>query len=188
MSSSDNFLAAMLNLAKPDDSLTIQQIFDNFWALLVNVAHRKLRGGRYALADAEDIAASAFRSFLRRAPQGDFPKLKDRKDLRQVLIMIAAQKAAHLHRDQSRIKRGGHMTRADADLRQIPGKQFAADVADNMEHLLGLLQHDKLRQVAVLKFERYQNQQIAKKLDCSLSSVERALATIRRIWESEAPQ
>lgn len=59
MSSSDNFLAAMLNLAKPDDSLTIQQIFDNFWALLVNVAHRKLRGGRYALADAEDIAASA---------------------------------------------------------------------------------------------------------------------------------
>jgi DNA-directed RNA polymerase specialized sigma24 family protein len=50
-----------------------------------------------------------------------------------------------------------------------------------------LLHHlgDDLRPVALAKMEDYTNQEIAAKLDCSLSTVERRLRFIRKIWQTQ---
>jgi DNA-directed RNA polymerase specialized sigma24 family protein len=56
-------------------------------------------------------------------------------------------------------------------------------VAEECDRLLGLL-NDDLRSVALAKMEDYTNQEIAEKLGCSLSTVERSLRLIRKIWRS----
>ena len=65
-----------------------------------------------------------------------------------------------------------------------PTPEFAAIMAEQCDHLLGQL-NDDLRQVAVAKMEGYTNEEIADRLDCSLSTVERSLRLIRRIWQRE---
>ena len=65
-----------------------------------------------------------------------------------------------------------------------PTPEFAAIMADQCDHLLGQL-NDDLRQVAAAKMEAYTNEEIVNRLDCSLSTVERSLRLIRRIWERE---
>ena len=48
--------------------------------------------------------------------------------------------------------------------------------------LLGALSDDTQRHIATWKLEGYSNEEIAKKLGCSLRSVERKLALIRQKW------
>jgi len=65
-----------------------------------------------------------------------------------------------------------------------PTPEFAASVAEQCERLLNMLD-DVLRGVALAKMEHYSNQEIAEKLDCSMSTVERRLRLIRKIWQHE---
>jgi DNA-directed RNA polymerase specialized sigma24 family protein len=44
---------------------------------------------------------------------------------------------------------------------------------------------DDLQQVALAKLEAYTNQEIGDRLDCSVSTVERSLRLIRKIWQRE---
>ena len=62
---------------------------------------------------------------------------------------------------------------------------FAAEVADELRRLLGALDDDVLRQVAVLRMEGHSNEEVAGRLGCGLRSVERKLALIRKAWERE---
>ena len=54
-------------------------------------------------------------------------------------------------------------------------------VGEEYDRLLQCLKDD-LRAVAVAKMEGYTNQEIAARLGCCLSTVERSLRYIRRIW------
>jgi DNA-directed RNA polymerase specialized sigma24 family protein len=62
-----------------------------------------------------------------------------------------------------------------------PTPEFAAIVAEKCRRLLNQLDDD-LRPVALAKMEEYTNEEIASKLDCSVSTVERSLRLIRTIW------
>ena len=64
-------------------------------------------------------------------------------------------------------------------------KVFKALGDPTRRRLLDLLENDNLKQAAVLKMEGFTNSEIADQLNCSLSSVERRLRTIRAIWSSE---
>ena len=60
---------------------------------------------RAATADEEDVALSAFDSFFRSAEQGRFPRLSDRDDLWQILVLVTTRKAVDLRTYEGRDKR-----------------------------------------------------------------------------------
>lgn len=158
--------------------------------------HKRLRGHPRRVADEEDVALSAFGSFCQRAANGRFPQLQDRDDLWRLLVVIAARKAVNLVHHDRRQRRGGGRVRGESALQagtsdrdspgleQIVGREptpeFAALVAEEYERLLGSLEDDAQRNVALSKLEGYSNEEIAQKLACSLRTVERKLGLIRK--------
>jgi DNA-directed RNA polymerase specialized sigma24 family protein len=64
-----------------------------------------------------------------------------------------------------------------------PDPAFAALLAEECQRLLERLDSDELREMALLKLEGYTAEEIAERLDCSLRTVHRRLALIRRTWE-----
>ena len=140
-------------------------------------------------ADEEDVALSAFDSFCRAAEQGRFPRLSDRNDLWQLLVMITLRKAADLADHEGRGKRDwrklgdGDPEALAALLSREPDPAFAAEVAEECRRLLDRLEDAQLRSIALRKLEGDTNEEIAAKLGCSLATVERRLRLIRKILE-----
>lgn len=66
-----------------------------------------------------------------------------------------------------------------------PTPQIAAQLAEECQRLLNLLNKEDLREVAVWKMEGYTNEEIAAKRSCALRTVERKLKTIRALWQAE---
>jgi hypothetical protein len=87
------------------NSAAAQQLWERYYAQLLVFARRKLRGTPQREADEEDVALSAFHSFCQTATR--FPRLNNRDDLWQILIMLTARKSSHQRRRQLALKRGG---------------------------------------------------------------------------------
>jgi DNA-directed RNA polymerase specialized sigma24 family protein len=178
------------------DTGAAQRLWEGYFRRLVGLARHKLRGAAAGPAGPEDIALSAFDSFCRGAAQGRFPRLADRDDLWQVLVLLTARKAVDAIRSERAQKRGGGRAQpgpaADdgpglsAVVGREPTPSFAAQVAEQCRRRLDRL-GDELRAVAVWKMEGYTNAEIAAKLGRSLATVERKLRLIRLTWEAEAP-
>ena len=100
-------ITAWLAQLADGDRQAAEQLWRRYFHRLVGLARNKLRGAPRRVADEEDVALSAFDSFLRGAEQGRFPDLADREGLWALLQTITARKAFHLVRDQQRHKRGG---------------------------------------------------------------------------------
>ena len=64
-----------------------------------------------------------------------------------------------------------------------PTPEFAAQLAEGCRRLLDGLGEEGLRAVALAKMEGYTNAEIAGRLGCVVTTVERRLKSIRRIWE-----
>jgi len=144
-----------------------------------------------AVAEAEDLALSAFDSICRGLERGRFPQLTGRDDLWRLLVVITARKVSHLVRDQRRQRRGGDARQAldDVSLEEVignePTPEFVAQFAEETDRLLTLLGRDDLRRVALWKLEKYTNEEIAQRLGCAPRSVDRKLRLIRSLWEEE---
>jgi DNA-directed RNA polymerase specialized sigma24 family protein len=199
MSSTEDvtFWIARLKEGDPDAA---QRLWGRYFQRLVRLAHRKLRDLPRGAADEEDVALSAFDSFCRGAEDGRFPRLNDRDDLWQLLVVLAARKAGHLVRHERRQKRGGGRVRneaalagtapsEEAPLNQVVGREptpeFAAQVVEECRRLLDSLADAELRSVALWKMEGYTNEEIAGKLGRELRTVERRLRLIRKLWSQE---
>jgi DNA-directed RNA polymerase specialized sigma24 family protein len=163
-------------------------LWERYFPRLVGLARARLRGAPRRAADEEDVALSAFDSFCRHAQQGRFPRLADRDDLWQILVLLAARKAVTLARHEGRLKRGGGVQDEAGGLAQVvgdePTPEFAAQVAEECARLLDVLGAE-LRQVALWKMEGDTNQEIACRLNCVERTVERKLRTIRGLWEQQ---
>jgi DNA-directed RNA polymerase specialized sigma24 family protein len=184
--------------AKQGDSRAVQALWQRYFDQLVHLARRKLADAPRRVADEEDVALSAFAAFCHGARQGRFPKLSGRDDLWRLLITMTAQKAIDQKRYLGRPIRGGGRVHGESALDagksslaeqglagligDAPTPEFAALVAEQCTRLLAEL-NDDLRPVALAKMQDYTNQEIAASLDCSVSTVERSLRLIRRIWE-----
>jgi DNA-directed RNA polymerase specialized sigma24 family protein len=176
-----------------------QEVWERYFQRLVGLARKKLQGALRRVEDEEDVALSAFDSFCRGAGRGRFPKLNDRNDLWQLLVLITARKAIDLRNREGRLKRGGGRPAAapppgpghdSADLPGLdqvigpePTPSFAAQVAEECQRLLQLLQDESLRSVALWKMEGYTTEEIARFLGCVPRTVERKLQLIRNLWE-----
>ena len=183
------------------EQAAFQQLWEIYFHRLVALARKRLQGAPRAVADEEDVALSAFHSFFRCAREGRFPQLLDRHDLWQLLVLIAARKAAKQVQHERRQRRGaGNVHHASAlaggdgsengplfaDLiGREPEAALAAQLVEDYQRLLDGLGDDGLRSIAVWKLEGYTNAEIAAKLDRSLATIERKLGLIRDAWEKE---
>jgi RNA polymerase sigma factor (sigma-70 family) len=183
-----------LNPLRAGDPAAAQQLWERYFRRLVGLARTRLHGARRRAADEEDVALSAFDSFCRNAEAGRFPQLADRDSLWRLLVTLTGRKAAHQVRDQGRLKRGGDTAEvpgADAEailetvLSREPSPEFAAEVAEECQRLLGRLGDRNLEAVALLRMEGYTVEEVAERLGCAPRSVKRKLALIRTIWEKE---
>jgi DNA-directed RNA polymerase specialized sigma24 family protein len=195
-------VTAWIEQLKAGDAAAAAPLWQAYFRRLVGLARKRLGAAPRGVADEEDVALSAFASFCRAATQGRFPRLDDRDDLWQVLMMLTARKAINLIERECSQKRGGGQqapavargdtaggSQADA-LAAVaapgPTPDFAAEVAEECRRRLEALGNDELRDVVVDKMEGYTNEEIATRRDWSLGKVERKLRLIRKTWEREA--
>ena len=181
---------------KAGDAIAAEELWKSYYQRLVGLARQRLRGQPRAAADEEDVALSAFHSFFRGVERNQFPRLDDRYDLWQLLVVLTARKASRMLRHENALKRGGGRVSQQAlaaddedDLSDLIGREpspdFAAQVAEESRLLLDGLDAN-LRAVAVGKMESHTNAEIAARLEVSERTVERSLVVIRKLWEGKA--
>jgi DNA-directed RNA polymerase specialized sigma24 family protein len=186
---------------KGGDHRAAQALWEAYCGRLVALARSKLAGAPRRAADEEDVALSAFDSFCRGAERQRFPRLDDRDDLWQVLVVITGRKALRQMNRERAQKRGGGKVWGETEipagssgeagqvLAQVLGDEptpdFAAEVADECRRLLSTLGEADLRNVALWKMEGYTTEEIAGRLGCVPRTVERKLGVIRGLWEKE---
>jgi DNA-directed RNA polymerase specialized sigma24 family protein len=181
---------------KEDDSQAAAEIWARFFSRLLPLARGKLQALSDRAPDEEDILVSVFDRFFRAAREDRFARLNDRDDLWQILLMLTDRRVAEQYRKSHAQKRGGGEVRSlgdvapsDQELRELadhePTPEFVAAFNDNLARALSRLADGKLREVALLKLEGFENREIAARLDIGLSSVERKLRVIREAWQQE---
>ena len=170
---SDGSVTHWISLLKAGEHAAAQPLWEAYCRRLAGLARHKLRAAPRRAADEEDVALSAFVSFCRGAEQGRFPRLDDRDDLWQLLVLLTARKAYRLLQHERRLKRGGGAVRhasalaeeEGAGLAEVVGREptpaFAAEVAEQCRRLLDGLGNAELRAVALAKLEGYSNAEIA---------------------------
>jgi DNA-directed RNA polymerase specialized sigma24 family protein len=192
-------VTALVERLKAGDHDAARLLWQRYYPRLVALARKKLQGASRRVADEEDAAQCAFNSFCRRAEQGQFPDLTDREGLWALLVVLTARKVADQVKHDSREKRGGGQVRGDSALHGDEGEpgpagldrvagdeptpEEAALLAEEVDTLLAHLSDPAVRQVAVFKLEGYSNAEIASRQGCSVPTVERRLAIVRRLLQ-----
>src|SRR5262245_22975274 len=113
---SEGSVTRWISLLKDGDPHAAQELWQAYWHRLVALARTRLRSTPRGVADEEDVALSAFDSFCRRAARGRFPRLDDRDDLWQLLLLLTARKAINLAHHERRQSRGAGRVRMLSDL------------------------------------------------------------------------
>jgi hypothetical protein len=197
MSSIDGFTTWIgeLQQGKPEAA---QRLWQSYFERLTRLARLKMAHAPRRVADEEDLALAALDSFCRGAQQGRFPKLEDRDDLWQVLVMLTARKVLDQRDHDRRLKRGGGNVRGESafgneelgprGLEQVIGTEptpaLVVEFAEEFDRLLAALDDPDLRRIAIGKLEGLTNAELAAQRQCGLRSIERKLAIIRRTWQS----
>jgi DNA-directed RNA polymerase specialized sigma24 family protein len=160
----------------------VRELWERFFADLTMYARRRLRAMNTPVgpADEEDAASRALAKVCRGIERGQL-KLANRVDLANVLRSSTMREVLTL-RTRARLTAG----RSDETLGGIPDSSLPPDLLllafDACQRLLGLLESEDQRRVAVWKLAGHTNEAIAIGLGCSSATVERALARIRETW------
>jgi DNA-directed RNA polymerase specialized sigma24 family protein len=176
-----------------------EQLWDTYFLRMVKVARCKLHGALGRMADEEDVALSAFKSFCRGTKDGRFPHLPEHEDPWPLLLALTTNKAIDLLRYERRVKRCGpgrqyapamgpdEAAAVDNALSQLIGKepdpQAAFQIAEDCQDILDRLSDTILRAIAMWKMEGFTTEEIASKLGCTTRTIERKLQLIRRLWD-----
>ena len=176
---------------KTGDALAAQKLWEAYFTRMVKLARHRLDAAPRRAADEEDVALSAFHSLCLGAQEGRFSRLADRDNLWSLLVAITAHKCVDLVRRENRLKRGGEanaLPAFDEFISREPSPEFAAEVADQLDRLLTLLDGTgdaDLKAIALGKMQGESPAELADRLGCSRRSVERKLQVIVRVWERE---
>lgn len=196
-----NSVTSQIPALRAGDENAQTWLWTRYFRRLVSVARSKMVGIRCREADEEDIAITALYDFLKGVAEGSFPRLDDRTDLWQVLVMITSRKAATYRQRHKRQKRGNGAirgesvfgVRADGDLWTLISEFVSTDetpdnvleLAEQLQNRLEILTDETLKRVAKWKMQGFLNREIAEKLGCQERTVERKLHLIRSIWLRE---
>jgi DNA-directed RNA polymerase specialized sigma24 family protein len=188
-----NSVTRWIAALKQGDETAAAGLWGAYSRRLVGLARARLRDAPRRIADEEDVALCAFDSLCRGARAGRFTRLDDRNDLWQILVLITLRKAIDLRNYEGRRSRGWgrvqSLTELTRDrLEMIGGDEPTADLAvqlaEEHQRLMEQLGDPTLQRVATWKLEGYTNEEIAARLGCVTTTVERKLALIRRKWAS----
>ncbi|MEZ6060152.1 MAG: ECF-type sigma factor [Planctomycetaceae bacterium] len=198
----DESITLWIDQLRAGDSSAAQKLWETYFQRMVNLARGRLDGASKQMADEEDVAVSAFRSFCIGAQEGRFTQLTDRTNLWPLLIAITANKAVDLIRYNNRAKRGGAQALESTVIERArpispdevftnePTPEFAAQVAEDLQRLLKRLddaRDPQLQQIALWKMDGESNTDIAVKLGCARRTVERKLRMIASLWSRDEP-
>lgn len=160
----------------------VRELWERFFGDLTTYARSRLRAMSTPVgpADEEDAASRALAKVCRGIERGQL-KLANRVDLANVLRSATTREVLTL-RSRARCTGG----RFDETLGGIPDPSLPPDLLlltfDACQRLLGLLETDDHRRVAVWKLAGHTNEAIAMSLGCSAATVERTLSRIRETW------
>lgn len=201
MAAADDSVSQWIEVLRAGDEEAAARLWQRYFHDLVLLACKRLGSAPRRIADEEDVALSAFRSFCQRVQKNQFPDLHDRNDLWHLIVRITDGKACDQLRAQLRKKRGSGLVAGESawidrqDLDGVAGidgiaareptPEFAAQMVEAVEQLLKRLDDDELRRIALMKLEGYSNDEIARAISRSLPTVERRLRVIREIWGTE---
>ena len=142
------------------------------------------------MVDPEDIAASAMLALINGLNKGNFHSVKNRDQLWQMLVMIAARKATNKAKFLDRDKRGGKRACDDEAIANLgnyidqtndPAK--FVEIEMTCRELLTALPDDNYREIALMRLAGFNNQEIGIKLNCSARTIDRKLIAIREVWK-----
>ncbi len=163
----------------------VRALWERYFNEMARRAQARLGNAPRCVNTGEDVALSAFFSFVDRAARGKFPCLTDRHELWRLLIRITACKAARQYR------RPPPCTRNGVEIARLVSSDASPDVLAMMEEELTRLRQalrPDCQDVADRKLEGYTNQEIAEELGWSTRKVERKLSIIRDTWAAQHPE
>ena len=189
-------ITLLIDEVRAGKSVAASKLWQRYYEQLLRLARQKLRSAPKRVSDEEDVVLVAFDAFLRGVEQGRFPKLEDRDDLWQILVMLTARKAANQLKHQQRRKRGAGDVRGESIFLSTDGEQqgldqlagiepspeFAGQVGEECRLLLDTLGNENLRAVAIAKMEGRTNSEIAQRMGVETRTIERKLRAIRELW------
>lgn len=197
----DQTVTLWIDQLRDGDEDAAQKLWERYFGQMVNLARDRLWGAKRGVADEEDVALSAFKSFCLGAKDGKFPQLMDRESLWPLLVAIVSNKSIDLIRHENRKKRGGSGS-ADSDNRKFsdpeplsqiissePTPEFAGEIGELFERMIAKLdavEDDDLIVIAVRRMMGDSAAEIAADLDCVTRTIERKVVLIQRLWEEEA--
>ncbi|MCA9149242.1 MAG: hypothetical protein KDA92_08090 [Planctomycetales bacterium] len=199
MNSTRGSVSYWLNELKDGNEAAVTAIWQCYFQTLVTVARRNLKRSTSRMADEEDVALSAFDSFVRGVDRGNFAQLEDRNDLWRLLLVITLRKAADQTNRELRKKRGGGRVRGESDLdgnsiefsmddmlSREPTPAVEAMIRDQLIFLFRRLADPQLQSIAIAKMEGQTDAEIAAQHACARRTIARKLAVIRELWVEEA--
>ena len=194
MSESDGSVTRFLHQMMAGDDAAVTMLWERFLPRLLGLARRTLGSRPQRMSDAQDAVQSAFASFWKRAVDGEFGNELDRDNLWNLLGLITVRKSLKQVRHERAARRGGGRVVTEGALVRPDGKrqsldEFSRELSPveldiHSSELLDRLT-DELKEIALLRLLGYRNSEIAERCNCSERSIERKLAEIRELWESE---
>jgi len=198
LSISEEPITDLLAALREGHSDAADRLWSVYYQLMCELASRRLGKSPHLLADQEDVALSAFKSFCVGVREGRFPTLKDREGLWPLLIALTMRKAVDAIRHETRQKRGGGNVENSPRLAKLdrtvdvlqsmaegPQPEVAAELYDLLQSLLKNLRQmgdDRLEEIVQLRIEGYSNQEIADKVGCVVRTIERKIRLIEDCW------
>jgi DNA-directed RNA polymerase specialized sigma24 family protein len=181
---------------KAGDPDAARALWQRYFTQLVELAGQHLARRVRRAADEEDVALGAFASFCAGAAAGRFPRLDDRHDLWRLLLTLTIRHARQLARRETAQRRDAGRVVAATDLFDLPAADLdrlagdapdpalAAEVADELRFLLARLPAEPLRALAADLLAGRTAPEIARRLGCSLRTVERRWQRVRQFWQA----
>lgn len=200
----DEPVTQWLRQLEDGDEQAACQLWQRYYGELVRLARARLGDTPRRVCDEEDVALSVLRCLCDGAARGQFAAFVNRRELWQLLATITGRKVIDQHRLLSKQKRGGGQVRGNSALLgnngdregagfdqldgETPTPEVLAITAEEYQRLMGLLDDDRLRQIAECKLEGFTNEAIGKRLGLTCRSIERKLQRIRQVWAVEVNQ
>lgn len=158
---------------------------------ILAVARKTLAYRAQRISDHDDVAQSVFVSLWTQATKGNFSEDFHRENLWRLLTTMTVRRALkHQAREQTR-KRGRGRVQVESSVAPSGAVPFRLDqaMAQVSNHEFDVLCEEQLlrldedlRAIAVLRLMNHTQDEIAAALNCSISTVERKLRLIRKLW------
>ena len=188
-------ISILIDELRQGDEDAIREIWTRYFEPLSLFAKSKIPARNRRIVDSEDIASSAIDAFQNAVRAGKYPSLKNREHIWKFLVTIAGRNSIDRVRRENAEKRGSGNCRGESvfnDLGDSRGLErfeqgrasveALVDLVDQLDNLLSRLSDEDLKNVLLARLAGNSIEEIAEKVGKSVSSVERKLKIVRKIW------